>query len=479
MYVYTLNITVVFKYSCRTMAAEHELNRMRRDELEKNKKSDLIEKVITLESEIDDLQTTLMSEQGSSNATKQQLLADKGNLTSQLQDIRVDKDVLAQQVRNLTGEKAAIETDKGNLIQQVQQLTNDNSRLLSEKGDLNQQVQSLTYQISVHVGEKSLLEDKVNELDQQKTQAVNELLTAKSLSKEKEDENQQLITQMLTLKNANKPAKAKSVLLWFPAKYEMLMKKAENTKWDFDYTTDIEQVNKLSEYKMVVLLYGWHQIRDGVDSDIVYQQIQDHVLRIRQQGPEVALVHLPPSRDIGKTCQLSMINVQLRQMAKEIAGVQVIWVKEFKSLPSTSFVKADGEMLEETEARIGVMIAALDVPADPAPLPASLKRSHDQMTGASNKPSTSADSNNNSYQSNSNSYQSEEIIHIPDRRYVGRIIGKAGANVREMEERTHTRIKVTECEIDNKSVKVVKVSGSDKAVRKAVQELRDIMSSPP
>ncbi len=219
-------------------------------------------------------------------------------------------------------------------------------------------------------------ETKLNEVTDEKKQAMDSLLQTKALLAEKENEADVFVKQVLALKKDRNPSSdAGQVLLMLTPTLNEAIVNAMSMEETVDCAK--ESLDKicsdkqyLEKYKIVILMPGWQDIIDGLDSMKAYSKVKGMIKQVRSAGPEVAIVQLPPAKETLKACEIALMNQQLSTTGNSIEGVQYIWIPEYSTLPRHKLIDMDGSILPEACALIGKTISKdLVVPTNPKAIP--------------------------------------------------------------------------------------------------------------
>ncbi len=121
--------------------------------------------------------------------------------------------------------------------------------------------------------------------------------------------------------------------------------------YDFQkiYTAD-EMLNKVNgiidnheDGQHYTLAYGTNDIRNGVNSDEIYEDIKKVTIKIRTgTGAMVQIIEIPPQADIELENAINHVNKRLKGFAHQDAGIIFTEMEDMKDLPKRKTLEKDG-----------------------------------------------------------------------------------------------------------------------------------------
>ncbi len=243
-------------------------------------------------------------------------------------------------------------------------------------------------------------------------------------------------------------------------------------KWDSleKLTSVIDLVDKMKNstalletteaYDKVVLFIGHGDIKNGEKAQRVFTSLKHLATKILSVGTDVAITVLPPVNEVNKNCHLMILNRHLQNINADL-GIQVISIDYFKETPMYDILDMDGHITAETAKKVAMEIV------------------NKLVIRAVEKKDLSDDKENNAPEGQPEpkpvpKKTLDECVPVPFP-YIGRLIGKRGSTIREIQVKSGARVSIETVDITGTPEEAACLYGTPTQMRLAKQMVVDVL----
>ncbi len=406
--------------------------------------------------EITDLKTTVANQKDEISSSAQKL-ADTQTL---LKDKTTEADGNMKQVLKLQQKKAE---DDATIQGQAREITESKAEILKLKAKIEEQSNQITNSAQDLVNVQALLEEKSSLVEGY----------------------QNMIQQNSSIGDwGDSTYHDQKVLLIGDDRSRAMVEEhiKHEAKWDSveeicsvaDLTGKIKTsgfMETVEAYDKVVFFMGYEDIKKGENGQRVFASLKQIALRVLEAGTDVAITVQPPVNEVNKNCHLMILNRLLESISPE-SGIQIISIDYFKETPMYQILDMDGNITDQTAKKVAIEIAnKVEIRAVEKKVKSEEKV---KPEGKENKPPISQPGHNEVIPKNVPKMTLDECVPLP-LCYVGRVIGKKGSSIREMQDLTGAKINIQYVDITGVPEKAAVFSGTPTQVRLARKRVLDVL----
>jgi hypothetical protein len=226
-----------------------------------------------------------------------------------------------------------------------------------------------------------------------------------------------------------------------------------------------EHRQKIFSYDRVVMLLGTNDIKEGTNGYSLFTTLTMVVKQLRELDVEIAIIQLPPPLDAKYITDVAIYNMKLQDLSETSLIVDI--EECFNMILTSKVYRKDGKTLEPES--ITLIVKEIN-----KQLPAPTKRNKEPLkVEADRKPLKDVSNFQNSQQKDETN---KEVMPI-DPLKSGLIIGTGGCNIRAMQAKSGTHIKIIDYEKNGKPTKGALITGSAENIQVAKSLIIDLIES--